>query len=215
MVASERRSPWGWGLGTRPACEHVKKYTVRWELRDRENQVEDQHDDERWRLGRVHILAWKCHSWPSRLQRCMVGLDHVYFAYVLNKPCSSTGRKYALNKRLITRVYGMLIFNICWIITVIVHIKKEVQGRQHVNGNYLKRGSVLCGRLKGDSLIPHNVFPQTHTHRTQNACTHVTYHTHTHRTQTHAHTTHTHTHTQNTKHMPHATHTTYYLHNAW
>ena len=37
--------------------KRVKKYTVRWELRDRENQVEDQHDDEHWRLGRVHILA--------------------------------------------------------------------------------------------------------------------------------------------------------------
>ena len=35
----------------------LKKYTVKWELRDRENQVEDQHDDERWRLGGVHILA--------------------------------------------------------------------------------------------------------------------------------------------------------------
>ena len=26
--------------------KHAKKNTVRWELRDRENQVEDQHDDE-------------------------------------------------------------------------------------------------------------------------------------------------------------------------
>ena len=38
-----------------------------------EKQVEDQQDDEleRRRLGRFNILAWKCHSWPSRLQRCM------------------------------------------------------------------------------------------------------------------------------------------------
>ena len=25
-------------------------------------------------------------------------LDHLYLAHALNKPCSSTGRKYALNK---------------------------------------------------------------------------------------------------------------------
>ena len=31
----------------------LKKYMVKWELQDRENQVEDQHDDESWRLGGV------------------------------------------------------------------------------------------------------------------------------------------------------------------
>ena len=30
---------------------------------------------------------------------CIVELDHVYLAHALNKPCSSTGRKYALNKQ--------------------------------------------------------------------------------------------------------------------
>ena len=36
--------------------------------------------------------------------------DHLYLAHALNKPCSSTGRKYALNNqvRLITRVYSMV-----------------------------------------------------------------------------------------------------------
>ena len=49
----------------------------------------------------------------------------------------------------------------------------------------VKRGSVLRGRLKGGSPIPHNVFPPTHTH------THTHMHTHTH---THPH-PHLHTHT--------------------
>ena len=31
--------------------ERAKKYMVRWELQDRENQVEDQHNDEHWRLN--------------------------------------------------------------------------------------------------------------------------------------------------------------------
>ena len=44
---------------------------VRWELRDRENQVENQNNDEHWRLGGFHILTWKWHSWPLCLQRCM------------------------------------------------------------------------------------------------------------------------------------------------
>ena len=35
--------------------------------------------------------------------------DHLYLAHALNKPCSSTARKYALNNqvRLITRVYSI------------------------------------------------------------------------------------------------------------
>ena len=37
--------------------ERAKKYTVRWELRDRVNQVENQHNDERWRLGGIHTLT--------------------------------------------------------------------------------------------------------------------------------------------------------------
>ena len=36
-------------------------------------------------------------------------LTTFYLVHVLNKPCCSTGRKYALNKCLITRVCGMLI----------------------------------------------------------------------------------------------------------
>ena len=39
------------------------------------------------------------------------GVDYVYLVHALNKPCSRTGRKYALNNNmcLITRVYGMLL----------------------------------------------------------------------------------------------------------
>ena len=74
---------------------------VRWELRDRENQVEDQHNNERWRLGHESVI--RGHHVFKDIR--MIDLDHVYLTHVLNKPCSSTGRKYALNNNmcLITR----------------------------------------------------------------------------------------------------------------
>ena len=37
--------------------KETSKNAVRWELQNRENQVEDQYDDECWRLGGVLILA--------------------------------------------------------------------------------------------------------------------------------------------------------------
>ena len=39
----------------------LEMYTVRWELQGRENQVEDQHDDERWRLNISYPASDRLH----------------------------------------------------------------------------------------------------------------------------------------------------------
>ena len=55
--------------------------------------------------------------------------DHLYLAHALSKPCSSTGRKYALNNqvRLITRVYGIDMF-----IPKPTRIELQIHPNEHV-----------------------------------------------------------------------------------
>ena len=58
----------------------LKKYIVRWELQDRENKVEDQHDDEHWRLNISYPasdrLRVEQESFGSLLQICLLVRFH-------------------------------------------------------------------------------------------------------------------------------------------
>lgn len=75
--------------------ECAKKYTVGCELRDRENQVEDQHDDERRRLEWVTV-----HMKVTFVDSFRFGIDqitviHIHWRILRNIALRAKGRFYA------------------------------------------------------------------------------------------------------------------------